>query len=200
MRGEKTTNCTIVLPPSPLLPSLMGQQLSSLSSRLSSELTSVLDASPHYKQQLRQLLAQYAKDPTLSDQQILQWCGERLVSDVTDTKHEIGSIFLPRLSKVDLQNFDARTITQCIAQAAMQYLEGEERTENRDIETETDTSHAPRPQTRIRSAGLKSPLPRESDPQHRCFAPCIPLTIPTRFVVLCLSSPPSAPSLPRIEA
>lgn len=102
----------------------MGQHLTVVSGDIATSLQSVLDASPSYRHQLRQLLHQYQSDPSLSAAQILQWSGEKLVADATNETHEIGARFLPMLAKIDLGKLDASTVTQCIAQAAMQYLEG----------------------------------------------------------------------------
>lgn len=118
----------------------MGHQLSSLSTRLHSEVSSILQRYPKYRQHLLSLLSRYHHDPTLSDQQILQWSAERFVSDLTNGDHEIGEYFLKRLAEVDLGNFDAPTITQCIAQAAMQALEGQtQRLREKQANTEWKT-------------------------------------------------------------
>lgn len=103
----------------------MGQQLSSLSDRIRSDLISTIDSHPDYRTSLRQLLRQYQSDASLSSAQILQWSGEKLVADLTDESHQIGFNFLQRLGQCNLANFDAQTVTQCIAQAAMQYIEGQ---------------------------------------------------------------------------
>ena len=102
----------------------MGQQLSRLSEAISGALLSSLDASPAYRRRLMQLLQTYTADRSLSDAQVLQWSAEKLVADATNQSHELGARFLPALAAIDLQSFDATTVTQCIAQAAMQFLEG----------------------------------------------------------------------------
>ena len=62
------------------------------------------------------------------------------MSDLTNGDHEIGEYFLKRLAEVDLGNFDAPTITQCIAQAAMQALEGQtQRLREKQANTEWKT-------------------------------------------------------------
>lgn len=107
---------------------VMGQQLSRLSESISGALLSSLDASPAYRRRLMQLLQTYTADRSLSDAQVLQWSAEKLVADATNQSHELGARFLPALAAIDLQSFDATTVTQCIAQAAMQFLEGPPRT------------------------------------------------------------------------
>lgn len=102
----------------------MGQPLSRLSESISGALLSSLDASPAYRRRLMQLLQTYTADRSLSDAQVLQWSAEKLVADATNQSHELGARFLPALAAIDLQTFDATTVTQCIAQAAMQFLEG----------------------------------------------------------------------------
>ena len=101
----------------------MGQQLSVLSASVTKELLAALDASPGYRSRLQQIVLQYQSDRSLSPAQILQWSAEKLVADATNAQHELGARFLPALAACDLRGFDATTVTQCIAQAAMQYLE-----------------------------------------------------------------------------
>jgi hypothetical protein len=102
----------------------MGQQLSRLSDTITTQLVAALDASPGYRVELLALLQKYTADKSLSEAQVLQWSAEKLVADATNQQHELGARFLPALASHDLGNFDATTVTQCIAQAAMQYLEG----------------------------------------------------------------------------
>lgn len=102
----------------------MGSQLAVLANGVESCLVSSMDACASYRARLLGVLGRYAADAGVSEQQALQWTAERLVEDATNPQHELGAKFLPALARLELGHADAATVTRCIAQAAMKYLEG----------------------------------------------------------------------------
>jgi hypothetical protein len=102
----------------------MGAKLSGLHSELTSMLISTLESHPSYRSELTRQLRLYQADPAITEQQALQWTTEKMVNDFTNLKHEIGKIFLLKLSQLNIENIDVETVNQCIARGAMVILDG----------------------------------------------------------------------------